>query len=225
MYTFETGPTYNCTRPLPTLSHTPITPQPPPQPTQHHINKQEALANQAYFLVGAGAIGCEMLKNWAMMGVGTGVFICLGCVWGGGGACGSMDVSAHPPPTQRPTTTQPPKPDRREGRRARDGHGPHREVQPLAAGPFILCVGVCTRVCVRQSAGSSRPGTLDRSVCPSIPNPHNTTPPKPAQHTTQFLFRAGDIGGAKSVVAVRAAQAMNPALKARVCVCGLCVYM
>jgi ubiquitin-activating enzyme E1 len=24
------------------------------------------------FLVGAGAIGCEMLKNWAMMGVGTG---------------------------------------------------------------------------------------------------------------------------------------------------------
>lgn len=22
------------------------------------------------FLVGAGAIGCEMLKNWAMMGVG-----------------------------------------------------------------------------------------------------------------------------------------------------------
>jgi len=25
-----------------------------------------------YFLVGAGAIGCEMLKNWAMMGVGCG---------------------------------------------------------------------------------------------------------------------------------------------------------
>ena len=38
---------------------------PPPFP-------QNVLANQAYFLVGAGAIGCEMLKNWAMMGVGTG---------------------------------------------------------------------------------------------------------------------------------------------------------
>lgn len=25
-----------------------------------------------YFLVGAGAIGCEMLKNWAVMGIGCG---------------------------------------------------------------------------------------------------------------------------------------------------------
>ncbi|KAJ1967860.1 E1 ubiquitin-activating protein [Dispira parvispora] len=33
---------------------------------------QEKLANQRQFLVGAGAIGCEMLKNWAMMGLGTG---------------------------------------------------------------------------------------------------------------------------------------------------------
>ena len=183
MYTFETGPTYNCTRPLPTLSRTPIPPQPPPQPTQHHINIQEALANQAYFLVGAGAIGCEMLKNWAMMGVGTGVFICYGCVCGGG-ACGSIDVSAHPPPTQRPTTTQPPKPDRREGRRARDGHGPHREVQPLAAGPFILCVGVCTRVCVCVS----RPGVV--SLAPWIgpyvhPSQTPTTPHPQNPHNTQ----------------------------------------
>uniref|UniRef100_A0A0B7AVD4 E1 ubiquitin-activating enzyme n=1 Tax=Arion vulgaris TaxID=1028688 RepID=A0A0B7AVD4_9EUPU len=33
---------------------------------------QDILQNLRYFLVGAGAIGCEMLKNWAMMGVGTG---------------------------------------------------------------------------------------------------------------------------------------------------------
>ncbi|GAO13184.1 hypothetical protein UVI_02025380 [Ustilaginoidea virens] len=33
---------------------------------------QERIANQTQFLVGAGAIGCEMLKNWAMMGLGTG---------------------------------------------------------------------------------------------------------------------------------------------------------
>ncbi|CAM9357925.1 unnamed protein product, partial [Choristocarpus tenellus] len=32
---------------------------------------QELLGKQSMFLVGAGAIGCEMLKNWAMMGVGT----------------------------------------------------------------------------------------------------------------------------------------------------------
>lgn len=32
----------------------------------------EKLANLRYFLVGSGAIGCEMLKNWAMMGIGTG---------------------------------------------------------------------------------------------------------------------------------------------------------
>jgi ubiquitin-activating enzyme E1 len=30
------------------------------------------IANARQFLVGAGAIGCEMLKNWAMMGLGTG---------------------------------------------------------------------------------------------------------------------------------------------------------
>ena len=33
---------------------------------------QERLANVKQFLVGAGAIGCEMLKNWAMIGLATG---------------------------------------------------------------------------------------------------------------------------------------------------------
>ncbi|KAJ2770047.1 E1 ubiquitin-activating protein [Coemansia nantahalensis] len=33
---------------------------------------QEKLGNLREFLVGSGAIGCEMLKNWAMMGVATG---------------------------------------------------------------------------------------------------------------------------------------------------------
>ena len=33
---------------------------------------QERIANERQFLVGSGAIGCEMLKNWAMMGLGTG---------------------------------------------------------------------------------------------------------------------------------------------------------
>ena len=33
---------------------------------------QEKLANIKEFLVGAGAIGCEMLKNWAMIGLATG---------------------------------------------------------------------------------------------------------------------------------------------------------
>jgi|EP00979_Chaetoceros_neogracilis_P004697 ubiquitin-activating enzyme E1 len=33
---------------------------------------QEKIMNQKKFLVGAGAIGCEMLKNWALMGVGCG---------------------------------------------------------------------------------------------------------------------------------------------------------
>ena len=34
---------------------------------------QEKIANVNEFLVGAGAIGCEMLKNWAMIGLATGV--------------------------------------------------------------------------------------------------------------------------------------------------------
>ncbi|ORY04205.1 ubiquitin-activating emzyme E1 [Basidiobolus meristosporus CBS 931.73] len=33
---------------------------------------QQKIANNRQFLVGAGAIGCEMLKNWGMMGLGTG---------------------------------------------------------------------------------------------------------------------------------------------------------
>ncbi|KAI0240926.1 E1 ubiquitin-activating protein [Massospora cicadina] len=33
---------------------------------------QHKLANSRQFLVGAGAIGCEMLKNWALMGLGAG---------------------------------------------------------------------------------------------------------------------------------------------------------
>lgn len=33
---------------------------------------QEKFANTKEFLVGSGAIGCEMLKNWAMMGLGVG---------------------------------------------------------------------------------------------------------------------------------------------------------
>lgn len=33
---------------------------------------QEKISNVTQFLVGAGAIGCEMLKNWAMIGLGTG---------------------------------------------------------------------------------------------------------------------------------------------------------
>ena len=33
---------------------------------------QDRIANHRQFLVGAGAIGCEMLKNWSMIGVATG---------------------------------------------------------------------------------------------------------------------------------------------------------
>ena len=45
---------------------------------------QRRLEQLNYFLVGAGAIGCEMLKNWAMMGVGAGE--------GGNIHCTDMDV-------------------------------------------------------------------------------------------------------------------------------------
>ena len=38
---------------------------------------QERLANSQVFLVGAGAIGCEMIKNLALMGVATGPAGCL----------------------------------------------------------------------------------------------------------------------------------------------------
>jgi len=31
---------------------------------------QQQLEQLKYFVVGAGAIGCEMLKNWSLMGIG-----------------------------------------------------------------------------------------------------------------------------------------------------------
>lgn len=33
---------------------------------------QEKIANHRQFLVGSGAIGCEMLKNWSMIGLASG---------------------------------------------------------------------------------------------------------------------------------------------------------
>ncbi|CAL9728841.1 ubiquitin-activating enzyme E1 1 [Monosporozyma unispora] len=36
------------------------------------VDFQKKVANSKVFLVGSGAIGCEMLKNWALMGLGSG---------------------------------------------------------------------------------------------------------------------------------------------------------
>jgi ubiquitin-activating enzyme E1 len=33
--------------------------------------QQDVMMNLRYFMTGAGAIECEHLKNWALMGVGT----------------------------------------------------------------------------------------------------------------------------------------------------------
>ncbi|KAL9601085.1 MAG: hypothetical protein Q9219_002795 [cf. Caloplaca sp. 3 TL-2023] len=41
------------------------------------VDYQEKLANVNQFLVGAGAIGCEMLKNWALIGLATGHKGCI----------------------------------------------------------------------------------------------------------------------------------------------------
>ena len=34
--------------------------------------QQKIMENLRYFMIGAGALGCELLKNWALMGVSTG---------------------------------------------------------------------------------------------------------------------------------------------------------
>ncbi|KAM9938105.1 hypothetical protein OXX80_002392 [Metschnikowia pulcherrima] len=43
-----------------------------PQIAVFGADYQQAIANLKVFLVGSGAIGCEMLKNWALMGLGSG---------------------------------------------------------------------------------------------------------------------------------------------------------
>jgi len=95
---------------------------------------QEKLQSLSLFLVGAGAIGCEMLKNWALMGVATGG-------GGGGGADG------------------------------------------------------------KKAAPAVHVTDMDRIEKSNL--------------SRQFLFRAADIGQAKSGVSCRAAAAMNPAFAAR----------
>jgi len=48
-----------------------LTPRHDSQKLVFGASNVEKLMELKYFLVGAGAIGCEMLKNWAMMGVAT----------------------------------------------------------------------------------------------------------------------------------------------------------
>lgn len=43
-----------------------------PQIAVFGLEFQRKLANSKVFLVGSGAIGCEMLKNWALLGLGSG---------------------------------------------------------------------------------------------------------------------------------------------------------
>ncbi|GAA5909138.1 E1 ubiquitin-activating protein UBA1 [Sporobolomyces salmoneus] len=70
---------YDALEALPTTEPTEEDCQPsnPPSRYDHQIavfgrQFQNKIENNRQFLVGAGAIGCEMLKNWAMMGLGTG---------------------------------------------------------------------------------------------------------------------------------------------------------
>lgn len=65
---------------LPDPEHFPRTPETTKPMNSRYDNQiavfgrdfQEKLSNSKVFLVGAGAIGCEMLKNWALLGLGSG---------------------------------------------------------------------------------------------------------------------------------------------------------
>lgn len=65
-----------CTRPQAQKPSPPGRPAPPPrydgQVAVFGRGVQQRLAGLKVFLVGAGALGCEFLKNFAMMGVATG---------------------------------------------------------------------------------------------------------------------------------------------------------
>jgi len=60
--------------------HTHLNPTPTPrydgQVAVFGRTLQQRLAGLKVFLVGAGALGCELLKNFAMMGVATGEWVC-----------------------------------------------------------------------------------------------------------------------------------------------------
>jgi ubiquitin-activating enzyme E1 len=63
--------------PSETTTESPPTPQLPTKKTRYYsqelifgVDFQKKLGQAKYFVVGSGAIGCEMLKNFAMMGIG-----------------------------------------------------------------------------------------------------------------------------------------------------------
>lgn len=60
------------TDPLPASEYQPIGSRYDGQIAVYGRALQEQIRQLNYFLVGAGAIGCEVLKIWAMMGLGTG---------------------------------------------------------------------------------------------------------------------------------------------------------
>jgi ubiquitin-activating enzyme E1 len=62
---------------LPPMEQLVIAPDSPPSRYDSQIavfgrDVQDKICDLRYFLIGAGAIGCEMLKNWALMGVACG---------------------------------------------------------------------------------------------------------------------------------------------------------
>jgi ubiquitin-activating enzyme E1 len=120
---------------------------------------QRALARQKLLLVGAGAIGCELLKNFALMGV----------------ACSDAATAIGTTTTADDTST--------------------------AAGTTAAAAGDTTAGDAADS-GESHCGSVLVTDMDTI---------EKSNLNRQFLFRARDVGRAKSEAAAAAARTMNPA--------------
>jgi ubiquitin-activating enzyme E1 len=148
---------YDCTEALPArLSRRECAPRGDRYDGQRAVlgdNVQRALARQKLLLVGAGAIGCELLKNFALMGV----------------ACSDAATATD-------STT----------------------------GTTAAAAGDTTATTAGDAADSGE------SHCGSVLVTDMDTIEK-SNLNRQFLFRARDVGRAKSEAAAAAARTMNPA--------------
>jgi len=156
----------------------------------------DRLRSLRVFLVGAGALGCELLKNFAMMGVG-----CSGDAGDGNGADGNGAPDGN-------NGNGPPAGAGGNGASAAaavpaDADADGNAAAAAAALPDTVppCSAARAAAAVAGPRGGGSVLVTDDDVI------------ERSNLSRQFLFRDWDLGKPKSTAAARAARALNPALR------------
>lgn len=168
---------------------------------------QRRLCSQNVFVVGAGAIGCELLKSLALMGVGcSGGGVDGARAEGGDTATGTGAAEGGVGDEERSGGKV------KEGQTRQAGDGTELASTQTAsastgrgdatAGADDGGAGGASAAGARKAGGKGE-GRIVVTDMDTI---------EKSNLNRQFLFRSGDVGKAKSAAAAAAARRMNPAL-------------